>query len=95
MAGIAKGVDSQSYLTMTVPVGVTTVSYYYSYTSALDSGDDFHVILNGSLQKFYETGPGASCAQDSFAVQPNDSLQFLCKSAGIGETCSIDQVQFS
>lgn len=94
-AGLGGGVDRESYLTMTVPAGVSAVSYHYSYPSALDSGDNFHVLVNGVVKKDYETGPGASCLTDTVApVLPGDTLVFKCKSGGNGESCSIDQVLF-
>ena len=94
-AGLGGGVDRESYLTMTVPAGVSTVSYRYSHTSALDSGDDFHVLVNGVKQREYDTDDMTSCAPDSVSVLPGDTLVFKCKSGGNGESCSIDQVFFS
>lgn len=93
-AGHSKGVDSVSKLTMSVPAGATQVTYYYSYPSALDSGDDFHVSVNGNVIKEYETGDGTTCGTDTIVVIENDMLEFTCKSRGIGETCAIDQIQF-
>jgi len=43
-AGLPGGVDRESFLTMTVPAGVSTVEYIYSYPSALDSGETFMLL---------------------------------------------------
>ena len=94
-AGDPGGVDTYSFLSMTVPAGVSTMSYYYSYPSALDIGDDFHVIVDGFVLREYETGPGATCATDSVPVAPGVTVSFYCRSGGLGETCAIDQVQFT
>jgi len=74
---------------------MTSVAYRYSYPSALDSGDDFHVMVNGSVVKSYETGSGASCASDGVQVSAGDILQFRCKSGGNGETCTVDDIVFN
>lgn len=92
-AGHSRGVDSDSLMSLTVPSGVTRASYRYSYPSALDRGDDFHVMVNGQVIKSYETGPGANCAVDQVNVQEGDTLSFRCRSGGNGETCTIDDVQ--
>jgi hypothetical protein len=94
-AGYNGGVDADSYISITVPTGATSASYKYSYPSALDSGDDFHVIVNGSVVKSYETGPGVNCASDSVPVSAGDTLQFRCRSGGKGETCSVDDIIFN
>jgi hypothetical protein len=94
MAGVPGGVDMESFLTLTVPAGVSRVTYRYSYPSALDRGDDFHVIVNGAVRKSYETGSGAQCATDSLPVTPGDELRFKCRSGGNGETCAVDEIVF-
>jgi hypothetical protein len=94
-AGYAGGVDADSFITMDVPTGTSSASYSYSYPSALDRGDDFHVIVNGAVVKSYETGPGANCTNDSVSVSGGDTLQFRCRSRGIGETCTVDDIVFN
>lgn len=93
-AGHSGGVDFESVLSIQVPEDTTEAGYRYSYPSALDSGDDFHVVVNGQVVHSYETGDGADCATGQVAVNPGDTLQFRCRSGGNGETCSIDQVEF-
>jgi hypothetical protein len=93
-AGHSGGVDSDSTISITVPDGVTTASFEYSYPSALDRGDDFHVRVNGATVRSHETGPGANCAADSVAVSPGDLLEFRCRSGGKGETCTVDSIAF-
>lgn len=58
------------------------MSYLYSHPSALDNGDDFHVLLNGVVQREYDTDPGISCELDGFTVSEGDTLVFKCKSGG-------------
>ena len=94
-AGDPAGVDGESILSMTVPAGVTTMSYFFSYPSALDPGDSFHVIVGAVTVREYETGPGATCATDSVSVTPGLTVSFLCDTGGLGETCAIDQVEFT
>ena len=93
-AGHSGGVDSESYLTMTVPSGVSGVTYFYSHPSALDRGDDFHVLVNGVVMKSYEIDSATACKEDTVALNSGDTLQFKCESRGNGETCSVDQIQF-
>ena len=78
-----------------VPEGATSASYRYSYPSALDRGDDFHVIVNEEVIHSYETGPGENCSTGSVTVNAGDTLQFRCRSGGNGETCAIDEVVFN
>ena len=94
-AGHSRGVDSDSSISITVPATTGSVSYQYSYPSALDRGDDFHVIVNGTVVKSYETGAGANCSSDTVAVSEGDTLQFRCRSGGNGETCTVDEVVFN
>jgi hypothetical protein len=94
-AGHSKGVDSDTYMSITVPTGATSATYRYSYPSALDRGDDFHVIVNGTVLKSYETGSGASCSTDTVSVSEGATLQFRCRSGGNGETCTVDDVIFN
>ena len=93
-AGHPGGVDSDSTLSIVVPDGASVANYHYSYPTALDRGDDFHVMVNGSVVKDYETGSGANCAVDAVAVAAGDTLQFRCRSGGKGETCTIDNIVF-
>lgn len=93
-AGNSRGVDSDSTISITVPATANTVTYRYSYPSALDRGDDFHVILNGMVVKSYETGAGANCSTDTVPVSGGDILQFRCRSGGNGETCTVDDIVF-
>jgi hypothetical protein len=93
-AGHAGGVDGESTISVTVPAGMGSAAFRYSYPSALDAGDDFHVMVNGTVVRAYETGPGAVCAADSVAVSPGDVLQFRCRSGGNGETCTVDDIVF-
>ncbi len=94
-AGHSRGVDSDSIMSVAVPEGASLASYRYSYPSALDRGDDFHVMVNGQVMKSYETGPGETCVTDSIPVQPGGTLAFRCRSGGNGETCTVDEVQFN
>jgi hypothetical protein len=94
-AGHSGGVDSESFMSIQVPEGATIASYSYSYPSALDRGDDFHVIVNEEVIHSYETGPGESCSTGSVTVNPGDTLQFRCRSGGNGETCAVDEVVFN
>ena len=94
-AGHSRGVDSESFISIQVPDDATQVSYLYSYPSALDRGDDFHVIVNGQVMASYETGSGANCATGMVSVQAGDTLQFRCRSGGNGETCTVDEVVFN
>lgn len=93
-AGYNGGVDSDSFISIDVPSGATSASYKYSYPSALDRGDDFHVMVNGAVIKAYETGSGANCASDTVSVSGGDLLQFRCRSGGNGETCTVDEIVF-
>ena len=94
-SGQAKGVDRLSELAFVVPVGATAMTYRYSYPTALDAGDDFHVYVNGVKVKDYETGSGANCAlSECIGVSPEDEVKFRCKSGGNNEICSLDQIQF-
>ena len=58
----AKGVDTVTLLSSTVPAGASNMSYFYSYPSALDREDDFHVslydpvLMTTTLLKDYKTG---------------------------------------
>jgi hypothetical protein len=102
-AGHSGGVDSESEIRIMVPPGATTASYQYSYPSALDRGDDFHVIVNSNANntpesrtvKQYETGPGETCASDTVDVSGAESLQFRCRSGGKHETCTVDEIIFN
>ncbi|MFT5393243.1 MAG: hypothetical protein ACI8PT_003444, partial [Gammaproteobacteria bacterium] len=94
-AGHSRGVDSDSYISITVPATASSVTYQYSYPSALDPGDDFHVIVNGAVVKSYETGAGANCSTDTVAVSGGGTLQFRCRSGGNGETCTVDEIVFN
>ena len=94
-AGHSRGVDSDSTMSVVVPEGASAATYRYSYPSALDRGDDFHVMVNGQVMKSYETGPGETCVTDSVPVQAGDTLAFRCRSGGNGETCTVDEVQFN
>ena len=94
-AGHSRGVDSDSYISTTVPASASSVTYQYSYPSALDRGDDFYVIVNGAVVKSYERGAGANCASDTVAVSEGDILQFRCRSGGNGETCTVDEIVFN
>lgn len=94
-AGHSRGVDSDSYISITVPATASSVTYQYSYPSALDRGDDFHVILNSAVVRSYETGAGANCSTDTVAVSGGDVLQFRCRSGGNGETCTVDDIVFN
>lgn len=94
-AGHSRGVDSDSYISTTVPASASSVTYQYSYPSALDRGDDFHVIVNGVVVKSYETGAGTNCSSDTVAVSGGDILQFRCHSGGNGETCTVDDIVFN
>ena len=82
-------------MSVVVPEGASAATYRYSYPSALDRGDDFHVMVNGQVMKSYETGPGETCVTDSVPVQAGDTLAFRCRSGGNGETCTVDEVQFN
>ena len=94
-AGENGGVDSLSELTFVVPAGASGMTYRYSYPTALDAGDDFHVYINGVQVKDYETGSGAYCAlSECIIVSPGDQVKFRCKSGGNNEICSLDQIQF-
>ena len=90
----AKGVDSLSELTVTAPTGATKMSYFYSYPSDLDRGDDFHVVVDGTSVGQYETGPGESCASNCVDVNGGSVIKFICKAGGNNELCSIDQIRF-
>ena len=94
-AGHPGGVDSDSTISMTVPAGATSASYRYSYPPALDRGDDFHVLVNGTKVRSYEIGAGANCASDTVSVSAGGQLQFRCRSGGNGETCTVDEVVFN
>ena len=94
-AGHSRGVDSDSTMSVVVPEGASSATYRYSYPSALDRGDDFHVMVNGQVMKSYETGPGETCVSDSVPVQGGHTLTFRCRSGGNGETCTIDEVVFN
>jgi len=93
-AGRSKGVDTESIFTITAPAGATSMTYSYSYPSALDRGDDFHVLIDGNLERSYEAGPGATCATDCIDVLEGALVQFRCQSGGNNEICSIDHIQF-
>ena len=94
-AGENGGVDSLSELTFVVPAGASGMTYLYSYPTALDAGDDFHVYVNEVKVKDYETGSGAYCASsECIGVSPGDEVKFRCKSGGNNEICSLDQIQF-
>ena len=88
------GVDSNTSFTLTTPPGTTHMSYFYSYTSHLDAGDDFHVYVDGVLKASYETGDGASCAKACIEVSENVEVKFYCESGGNNEFCHIDQIRF-
>ena len=90
----AKGVDSLSELTVVAPAGATKISYFYSYPASLDRGDDFHVIVDGTMVGQYETGPGVSCASNCVDVNGGSVIKFICKASGRNELCSIDQIRF-
>jgi len=95
-AGHPGGVDSVSLLQIAIPPGTASVTYTYSYPAALDTGDDFHVILDNSrVVREYETGPGASCAGDTISVAGATTLTFRCRSGGNQETCTIDDIRFN
>jgi hypothetical protein len=94
-AGHSRGVDSYSHISIPVPAGASSATYRYSYPSALDRGDDFHVIVNGTVLKSYETGAGANCSTDTVPVSAGDTLQFRCRSGGNGETCTVDDIVFN
>ena len=93
-AGDPGGVDGETTLTLSVPADTTQIEYRYSYPAALDRGDDFHVRINDSVVRSYETGPGEVCATDRLLVTPGDQLSFYCKSGGRRETCAVDDVVF-
>ena len=92
---IPGGVDSDSVMTVIVPPGVSSDTFRYSYSSALDVGDDVYVMVNGALLRSYEAGPGAERAVDYVSVSPGDELQFCCRSGGKDETCMVDDLVFN
>lgn len=95
-AGHPSGVDSDSSIRLEIPDGVKSITYKYSYPSALDTGDDFHVIVNDSVVvREYETGPGTNCSEDTIVVAGGGSLTFRCRSSGLGETCTVDEIVFN
>jgi hypothetical protein len=95
-AGHSRGVDSASSIRVPIPAGTVSITYNYSYPRALDTGDDFHVILDDSqVVREYETGPGTTCAEDTVDVAGATSLTFRCRSGGNGETCTVDHIVFN
>lgn len=90
----AGGVDSETYFTVTSPPRTTVMSYFFSMSRTLDSGDDFHVIVNGNRVASYELRGDTDCASVCLNVPENVDVTFYCKSGGNNELCHIDQIRF-
>ena len=90
------GVDEDSILIIDIPPGATSVSYFYSYPSALDTTDQFHVMLDstGNIVQQYQSGPGETCVEACLDISGSTTLQFRCTARGRNERCTIDEVQF-
>ena len=88
------GVDEDSILSIVIPPGATSVSYFYSYPAALDPDDRFHVRLDGIVVEEYQSGPGETCVEACLDVSGSTTLEFRCSADGRSERCTIDEVQF-
>lgn len=88
------GVDDDSILSIDIPSGATSVSYFYSYPAALDTTDRFHVRLDGTVVQEYQSGPGETCVEVCLDVSGSTTLEFRCSARGRNERCTIDEVQF-
>ena len=98
--GRLRGVDDWSTYTITVPDGVGSMTFKWSADYRLDSGDDFHVRLNGQVIRSYETtattGTGILYCQPSGCIEvtPGDAIEFYCASRASNEWCAIDDLVF-
>ena len=76
------------------------MTFKWSADYRLDSGDDFHVRLNGAVIRDYETAATSSTGilycQDSGCIEvtPGDVIEFYCASTASNEWCAIDDLVF-